>query len=251
MILTISPIRVLVGLFALTALGSAPAEFDKPWTNKATALAIDPYGPNDIDWAKLATDSRVVAIIHQATSGEKKDAKYAERKQIALSKGYMWGSYHLGLPGDPIQQADFYLAVTQPGKDEVVALDIESLDPKKAMTLENARLFIARVKERTGRYPLFYGNQSVIQQVSSVDGQNTEFSHAPLWYARYKSTVHDFPKGTWPTYTLWQFKSELNCTRDALDKCPYVVPSTEPDMDVSVYNGTIDDLRKRWPFAEP
>jgi GH25 family lysozyme M1 (1,4-beta-N-acetylmuramidase) len=248
---SMTPLKVLAGLLILAGLGSGPAEFDKPWTNKDTALAIDPYGPNDIDWDKLATDSRVVAIIHQATSGNKKDAKYAERKALALSKGYKWGAYHLGLPGDPIQQADFYLSVTQPGSDEVIALDIETLDPKKSMTLENARLFIAHIKEKTGRYPLFYGNQSIIQQVSSSYGKRGEFSLAPLWYARYKSTVHDFPKGTWPTYTLWQFKSELNCTQNALDKCPYVVPGTEPDMDVSVYNGTIDDLKKRWPFATP
>jgi len=30
--------------------------------------------------------------------------------------------------------------------------------------------------------------------------------------------------------------------------CLYTVPGTEYDMDVDVYNGTIEELRKKWPL---
>ena len=74
------------------------------------------------------------------------------------------------------------------------------------------------------------------------------FSKTLLWYARFKPVVSDFPKGTWGSYTLWQFSSEINCARDNRASCLYTVPGTEYDMDVDVFNGTIEDLKRRWPF---
>ena len=54
-------------LFACTCFPQSP-EFLEPWKKPHIALAIDPYEGNDIDWDKLATDKRVVAIIHRATT---------------------------------------------------------------------------------------------------------------------------------------------------------------------------------------
>src|ERR1043165_2557971 len=71
-------------------------EFNEPWKNPNVALAIDPFEGNDIDWDQLATDKRVVAIIHRATIGDRVDKKYAERKIEAKRRGYRWGAYHYG-----------------------------------------------------------------------------------------------------------------------------------------------------------
>ncbi|HSP61578.1 MAG TPA: hypothetical protein VLQ90_01200 [Pyrinomonadaceae bacterium] len=95
------------------------SNFSEPWKNPKVALAIDPFEKNEIDWDALATDPRVVAIIHRATIGDRADLKYAERRDEAKKRGYKWGAYHLGKPGDPIKQADFgartYLASATPG----------------------------------------------------------------------------------------------------------------------------------------
>ena len=224
------------------------SELDQPWLDPQVVLILDPFQGNPIDWAKLATDTRVVAIIHRATFGAASDSAYSDRKQQALSRGYKWGSYHLGRPGDPIRQADFYLDTVKPAPDEVMALDIEDLDPAKSMTLENARTFLQHVKDRTGRYPLFYGNHEVIRGVSERYGEADVFSHAALWYARFKAQVSGFPTRTWKTYTLWQFKSEINCKPAAPAACPYRVPGTELDMDVNVYHGTTEELKRSWPI---
>src|ERR1044071_5482643 len=114
---------------ALLFSASAPAfaqagRFDEPWKDTRTAIVIDPYQGNSIDWEQLATDARVAAVIHRATIGDRKDTRYAERKEEAQRRGYKWGSYHLGRPGDPIVQADFYLDAVRPGADELLALDI-------------------------------------------------------------------------------------------------------------------------------
>src|SRR5216117_1246671 len=108
--------------WSVTAFAQSP-EFSEPWKNPNVALAIDPYEGNDIDWDHLATDKRVVAIIHRATIGDRADKKYAERKIEAKKRAYKWGAYHYGKPGDPIKQADFFLATVKPEKDDLLALE--------------------------------------------------------------------------------------------------------------------------------
>jgi len=231
---------------SLAALAQSP-NFSEPWKNPTIAIAIDPFEGNDIDWDKLATDARVVAIIHRATIGDRRDRKYAARRDEAKKRGYKWGAYHFGRPGDPIKQADFFLDTVKPGKDDLIALDLESTDAKD-MSLDEARVFIKRIKEKTGRYPLVYANNEVTKAISDQFGADDVFAKTHLWYARFKRNVTDFPQGTWKTYTIWQFSSEQNCSPANRGSCLYTVPGTEYDMDVDVYNGTIEELRSKWPF---
>jgi lysozyme len=229
------------------AQAEAPSKFSTPWTDGASAIVIDPYQDNSIDWNKLATDKRVVAIIHKATEGMKVDSKYASRKKEAVKRGYLWGSYHLGRPGDPAKQAAHYLKVANPGSDELIALDLEQIGPS-FMTLNAARKFIEHIVQVTGRYPLLYINHATAKAISSAARGDKVLAKTPLWYARYKSNIPDFPKGIWSSYTLWQFSSEINCK--AQGKCLYNVPGTRYDMDVNVYFGTPDELKRRWPLTQ-
>jgi lysozyme len=235
-------------LFIVVTSAQSP-EFDQPWKNPNIALAIDPFEGNEIDWKLLATDKRVVAIIHRATIGNRVDRKYHERKLEAKKRGYKWGAYHLGKPGDPIKQADFFLETVKPEADDLLALDLESTDATKHMSFDEARIFIKRIKEKTGRYPFIYANNVVTKAISERYGVDDVFAKTPLWYARFKAKVDDFPKGTWDSYKLWQFSSEINCSRDNRSACLYTVPGTAYDMDVNVFNGTIEELRKKWPFT--
>lgn len=68
---------------------------------------------------QLATDSRVVAIIHRATIGDRADLKYAERRDEAKKRGYKWGAYHLGKPGDPIKQEEIKIPTACGGCDRL------------------------------------------------------------------------------------------------------------------------------------
>ena len=224
-----------------TTLATA-AEFDAPWKDPSVALVIDPFYANSIDWNKLATESRVVAVIHKATIGTTKlDGGYAKRKAEALKRGYLWGSYHWGVAGNPVKQADFYIDTVKPGADELIALDLEDAQSKTLMNVDEAILFVERVKERTGRYPVLYTNHSSAKLISAKY-KDSVFAKTPLWYARFKSRVSDFPKGVWSSYTLWQFSSEL------LAQLP--VPGTKPDMDINVFNGTTDQLKAAWPLTK-
>ena len=226
-------------------------EFFEPWRNPNIAIAIDPFEGNEIDWEKLAGDTRVVAIIHRATIGYRVDRKYAERKIEAKKRGYKWGAYHLGKPGDAIKQADFFLETVKPEADDLMALDLESPDATKHMSFEGARIFIKHIKEKTGRHPFVYANNLVTKDITDTFGADDVFANTHLWYARFKNNVTDFPQGTWKTYTLWQFSSEINCSPTNRSACLYSVPGTGFDMDVNVFNGTIEKLKREWPFNKP
>src|SRR5437016_10302252 len=129
-------LSILVSVFLCSTLSvfAQSPEFSEPWKNPGIALAIDPYEGNDIDWDKLATDKRVVAIIHRATIGDRADRKYAERRDEAKKRGYKWGAYHFARAGDPIKQADFFLTTVKPATDELLALDLESVDSTRHMS---------------------------------------------------------------------------------------------------------------------
>ncbi|HEX6187033.1 MAG TPA: glycoside hydrolase family 25 protein [Pyrinomonadaceae bacterium] len=241
---------LLLAACSLVVVAQAP-EFHAPWKNPNVALVIDPFEGNEIDWEELATEKRVVAIIHRATIGDRADKKYAERKVEAKKRGYKWGAYHLGKPGDPTKQADFFLKTVKPEADDLLALDLESTDATKHMSFDEARIFISRIKEKTGRYPFVYANNVVTKAISEQFGATDVFAKTPLWYARFKARVDDFPKGIWSSYTLWQFSSEINCSPDDRAACLYTVPGTAFDMDVNVFNGTIEKLKRAWPFADP
>ena len=244
--LLLSSSILLAGSFA-----SAQTEyFNHPWTDSTTAIVLDPYEGNSINWNEVATDTRVVAVIHRGTIGSRKDTLYKARRDEAKARGYKWGSYHLGKPGDPIVQADFYLATIAPADDEVMALDIESLDEDRDMSLANARRFIQHIREKSGRYPMLYANHAVVKEISLRFPHDEVFSKAPLWYARFKSRVTDFPTATWETYLLWQFSSEINCAAAHPENCLYRVLGTKTDMDVNVYRGSVADLKAKWPFKQ-
>jgi lysozyme len=241
---TLSPLIFILLLAELTA---STSQFNQPWNDTSNALLIDPYENNKIDWALLAKDPRVVAIIHRATTGLRQDSEYRSRKAIAKTRGYLWGSYHIGEPGDPIKQADVYLATIGACGGDVIALDIESLDPTRSITIADAIRFVERIHERTGRYPLIYANDDVTKALTKQYAGSTSLVGTGLWYARFRNNIPNFPTGVWSTYTFWQFSSEINCKRDAAESCLYRVSGTDTDMDVDVFYGSAHDLRAMWP----
>ena len=180
--------RILTLLPLMTAMASVyAAEFSSPWKDPQAALVIDPYYANAINWDKLATESRVVAIIHKSTIGASKlDPSYFKRKEEARKRGYLWGSYHWGVAGNPEKQADFYLDTVKPAADELIALDLEDARSKTLMNVDEAIRFVERVKTRTGRYPVLYTNHASAKLISAKY-KDSVFKNTPLWYARFKA----------------------------------------------------------------
>lgn len=228
------------------SLSAQISEFNEPWKDTSKAIIIDFYSGNEVDWEEMKKDNRLAAIIHKASEGLKTDDKYHERKKIALSYGYKWGSYHLGTPGNAIEQADHYLSTVGNDTNELLALDLESDDSTKHMNIRNAVIFIHRIYEKTARYPLVYCNKNMLNLIIENTQYQTVFSKCKLWYARFRKDIPDFKNSVWNSYTLWQFSSEINCKKN--DDCLYNLPGTKNDMDINIYHGTKDELLSRWPF---
>ena len=253
-------------VFSFTAAfgQTGPDKFHEPWEDPTTALVLDTFQGNRLNFNELAREPRVAGIINRAIDGLRPDSRYAERKAEAKRRGYKWGSFHVGRPGNSVRQADFYLELAQPESDELIALDLENTT-SSSMNLDDAQVFIRRIKEKTGRYPLLYGTSQVRDAILALpDAQRSEFVNTPLWYARYCQEISCyFPTSIWPSYTLWQFASEINCPSKVttkrscrtnacpLNKCPLQrpVPGTNFDMDVNVFYGTVEELKSKWPFT--
>ncbi|MEM0900125.1 MAG: GH25 family lysozyme [Pseudomonadota bacterium] len=265
----------MAAVFAVMVLGGASAaasEFNRPWKDKSRALVLDAYEFNEIDLTKVVTDQRVAGFIHKASDGmpepyrctgnttERKMCRtrwrryavgkelYRTRRDLAKALGLKWGAYHLGRPGNPIQQAQHFLDYADPREDEIMVIDIEDNNSKKWMSLEDAETFARYIHRRTGRWPMLYTNGSTTKYIGLDRGKYPLLSRLPLWYARYRSSIDGFfPKGNWDTYTIWQFVAQINCGRRS---CPYRVPGTNRDMDVNVVDMTVDELKEAWPFDE-
>lgn len=262
-------------LAAGTMHGTAKAaeqDFSEPWKQADRALVIDAYEYNSIDWQKLSGDKRIVGFINKgsdglpppyACSGTETEIRLCKalwkrhavarelfhtRKVVAKALGLEWGAYHLGRPGNPIEQAQNFLDFAEPGPDDLMALDIEENDPEKWMSLEDAEIFVRYIFQRTGRYPILYTNGATSRYIADNRYRYQLLSRLPLWYARYKPEIGiHFPKGNWQGYTLWQFSAQANCGER---RCPYRVAGTGNDIDVNVAPMDADALRKAWPFGQ-
>ena len=217
---------------------------DNPWKREDTSIVIDAYEHNRIDWNKMATDTKMVGVIHRSSIGLRVDNKYQERKRIAKERGYLWGAYHLGYRGNTIAQADLFLSLIDDEDDTLMILDLEDTASSRFMSLDEAKVFMEYVYEKTGRIPIVYANHSTTKKMNTKFKDSPIFQQSRLWYARFKAKVTDFPSGIWKNYFLWQFSSEINCSTTG--RCLYNVPGTSSDMDVNVFMGDVTELQRQW-----
>lgn len=253
---------------------SATSEFTTPWSNKARAIVLDGYEQNSFNLAEIVKDPRIAAFIHKGSDGlpanyhcKRIDDEmqqelcrriwrnyavsrelYQTRRMLAKTLGLKWGAYHLGRPGNPIEQANHFIDYAEPSDDELIAIDIEDNDPERFMSLRDAQIFAEQIKLRTGRYPVLYTNGTTAKYIADRRLEFPILSRLQLWYARYESDIAPhFPKGNWQDYALWQFTSQSNCTEQ---RCPYRPAGTNRDIDVNVADMTVAQLKNAWPLGE-
>jgi hypothetical protein len=192
----------------------------------------------------MATDTKVAGVIHRSSIGLKVDTQYVARKKIALERGYLWGAYHLGRPGNTIAQAELFLSLVQDEPNTLMILDLEDTGSGSFMSINEAVVFMNYVYEKTGQIPTVYANHSTTVLLNQKLKSNPLFQQSKLWYARFKSNITDFPSGIWKNYFLWQFSSEINCSTTG--SCLYNGPGTKSGMDVNVFHGSATELAAQW-----
>ncbi len=252
---------------------NAETLFHQPWKSEKHALVIDAYEFNELNIADIAADKRVAGFINKGSDGlppvwgcktavtdmEKDLCKnewrlysvsrelFHTRKELAKALGLKWGSYHVGRPGNAIDQANHFIDFTDPQADGLIAIDIEDLASGKYISLEDAELFARHIYRRLDRYPVLYVNDDTAKHIARQRYDYPLLSRLPLWYARYKPEISaSFPKGNWDGYALWQFVSHLNCGKRA---CPHRIEGTGNDIDINVANMDVKALKAAWPLG--
>ena len=188
-----------------------------------------------LDWSGVTKSGAAFAFV-KATEGTGYTNAYFAKDWAALgSNGMIRGAYHFARPsstaGSAATQAQRFVAAAgtmqQPG-DLPPVLDLEvsgGLSPSALVAWTHT--YLSTVAALTQRTPILYTYPAF--WASAMAGDRT-FSSYPLWIARY-SSQQPAPIGGWPSYAFWQYTDSGT------------VQGIPTKVDVSVFNGTLDELR--------
>lgn len=159
---------------------------------------------------EIAGRSDVDGVIIKATQGTTYvnpfcNAQYA----LAKKKGKLLGLYHYAGGGDPVAEANYFIAnIKNYVGEAVLALDWESYQNTAWGTIGWGEKFVNRVHDLTGVWPLLYTG------VEGIKHNKTLATKCGLWFAGYPDNRDNWTPPSfsyniapWTTYTLWQFTS--------------------------------------------
>ena len=187
-----------------------------------------------------AQQAGLVGVIHKATQGTgMTDNKYTVNRQKATAAGLLWGAYHFGTKTDGAAQADFFLSKANADDKTLLVLDYEP-NGASTMTLAQAKAFVQRVKQVTGKFPGLYSGNLIKEQLGGKP-PDPLLSQCFLWIAQYAQQPTNIPQ-TWPTWTFWQYTDGNN------GPPPHTIAGIG-NCDRDQFNGTIEQLKQLWGVA--
>lgn len=222
---------------------------------------------NPIDFQKLAAatsnGSKCVAVILRATrSNSELDDQFLSRFDAAGNAGFLVGAYAFNT-GEPAKaQADRFVKATKSCGAIFRALDFETImigkqPSKQQMSLNDAIAFLDQVGQATGNRPWLYSGDRIKSQIVNATSAQRDFlvQHG-LWGCEYGSLTWknvDANKKPlpWPAVTIWQYTGDGVASPTGL---PTTLSGLEDGADLSIFQGTRDDLAKIWvgaPIAPP
>ena len=183
----------------------------------------------DIDWNAIkATEKQefpIRFVFMKATEGgDYKDRRYSDNYRQAGEMGLIRGAYHFYNPNtDPIRQAEFFISQAQLTKGDLApVLDIERKPRDKAQLQADLLKFLNRLEQHYGIKPIIYTSYKYKERYLDA----LEFSAYPLWIAHYYVETLSY-EGPW---IFWQHTDYGT------------VPGIENNVDLNVFNGTLDEL---------
>jgi GH25 family lysozyme M1 (1,4-beta-N-acetylmuramidase) len=152
-----------------------------------------------IDFAAMKRSGRCDYLIAKATEGTGYvDPSYGGWRAGAKNAGMVFGSFHFARPGDPVEQAEYYLSVARPVDGDIPVLDLEDTaipDPPGF-----AVAFAKRVQSKTGTWPLLYTYPNYL---AAHDFRPLQALGCPLWFADYSDPLNSIKP--WSSYAIRQF----------------------------------------------
>lgn len=186
----------------------------------------------DIDWSLLAlnrqTDSPLHFVFMKATEGgDHGDDTFRNNFTEALNHGFIRGAYHFFIPStDALKQADFFIRTVQLKTGDLPpVLDVEVTGKKnKAELQRSVKQWLDRVESHYGVKPILYTSYKFKTRYLN----DSLFNAYPYWIAHYYVDSVKY-QGKWD---FWQHTDVGN------------VPGIEEDVDLNVFKGTLEELKK-------
>lgn len=184
-----------------------------------------------IDWAQLALNKDSESPIHfiflKATEGgDHSDSTFQRNFFEAGQNGFIRGAYHYFIPNtDPLKQADFFISIAKLDSGDLPpVLDVETTGRKNKKDLQRAlRRWLDRVEAHYNVKPILYTSYKFKMKYLN----DASFDAYPYWIAHYYVDSVEY-KGKWD---FWQHTDVGR------------VNGIEHDVDLNVFNGSLDDLK--------
>jgi lysozyme len=197
---------------------------------KAFGIDISEY-QDKIYWDKvkeLQGGYPIEFVFVRATIGRrKKDAKFTKYWARAKEKKLLRGAYHYYRPNEnSIEQADNFISQVKLKKgDFPPVLDIEKLPRHQSIDSLKVGLkrWLVKIEKHYGVKPIIYSSESYY-----YDFLKDDFEEYPFWIANYSA----FYKNIDSDWSIWQITENAK------------VEGIRGRVDLNVYNGDSDDLKK-------
>ena len=186
----------------------------------------------NIDWEELKqnkeTDFPLHFIFMKATEGgDHGDDTFKQNFEQARQHGFIRGAYHFFTPRtDALKQADFFIrTVKLDSGDLPPVLDVELSGKKSKKELQQSiKKWLDRVEAHYGVKPILYTSYKF--KTHYLD--DSLFNAYPYWIAHYYVDSVKY-QGKWH---FWQH-TDIGS-----------VPGIHHDVDLNVFNGSLEELRK-------
>jgi lysozyme len=185
-----------------------------------------------IDWHKLEENREANFPLHfiflKATEGgDHGDTTFQRNFSLARTHGFIRGAYHYFIPTtDALKQADFFIrTVRLDSGDLPPVLDVETTGRRSKKELQRSvKRWLDRVEGHYGVKPILYTSYKF--KMTYLD--DSLFNAYPYWIAHYYVDSVKY-QGHWD---FWQHTDVGS------------VEGIEEEVDLNVFNGSVDDLKK-------
>lgn len=197
---------------------------------KSFGIDISEY-QDKIDWhnlKELEGGYPIEFVFIRATAGsDRKDCKFKKYWAKAKESKLICGAYHYYRPNEnSVEQANNFIRTVRLKKgDFPPVLDIEQLP--KEQSIERLKIGLQRwleiVERHYGVKPIIYSSESYYN-----DFLKDDFEDYPFWIANYSAFYEEIDSD----WSIWQITENAE------------VPAIKGLVDVNVFNGTSEELKK-------
>jgi GH25 family lysozyme M1 (1,4-beta-N-acetylmuramidase) len=190
---------------------------------------------NTIDWSQVAASGKRFAYVKASEGTDLVDDRYSTNRAQAKAYGLYVGAYHFArpdrTPGDPVAEADYYLAMSQLVIGDLVpVLDLEVTGGLSPVELQEwVKGYLERIYERTGARGMIYSSPTFWRNAMGDTNWFASNGYRSLWVAHWTTgPAPSVPAGNWGGlgWTFWQYTSSGS------------VPGISGRVDLDRFNGT-------------